>query len=513
MTAVVPVASSVLNAASSSEKYPSFTDKYDVERIIGRGGMGTVFEARHTRLGHRVAIKILGDELRVHPELVRRFEREARAAGALTSPHAVRVFDIDQTDDGTPFMVMELLRGRDLSHLIEQDGAQSVGMSVRWIIEACDAIAEAHRLGIVHRDIKPSNLLLCDTGSIKVLDFGIAKRVAAKEAAITQGVAPLGTPQYMSPEQVRCAKDVDGRSDIWSLGITLYELVTGRPPFNHEVAQACVAAIVADPIPDPREFNAGLPSELVDVVMKALAKDVTERFQTVDEFVLALEPLADKTDSGSWRVITGARRMVAKEQATLDGDDVVDVVELIADEAGTAAGTDDSDSEPVLALQPGRMHHRRMPSFDTVPPLVGVGTRQSLAASRGKRIRSTLALASAAVLGLAALVATPKCVGSRIDSANATAAKSAAAALSTAAAAAAMTDMPSSAVTAPQQPTPTPTIVVPPSEEPLMTATQKTAPKASSSAKTAPSPRSPSAPVKVIGGDRPVHGGISNPGF
>ena len=200
-------------------KNPPFTEKYDVECVLGRGGMGTVFEARHRRLGHHVAIKVLGEDLRLQPELVKRFEREARAAGALSSPHAVKVYDIDQTDDGTPFMVMELLHGRDLAHIVEHDGAQAVGDSVRWVIEACDAIGEAHRLGIVHRDIKPSNLFLCrDTETIKVLDFGIAKHVAAKEAAITLDVAPLGTPQYMSPEQVRCARNVDARTDIWSLG-------------------------------------------------------------------------------------------------------------------------------------------------------------------------------------------------------------------------------------------------------------------------------------------------------
>src|SRR5262249_4654897 len=154
------------------------SSKYDIERVLGRGGMGTVYQARHTRLGHRVAIKILGDELRVHKELVMRFEREAPAANSLSSPHPVRVLDIHVADDGVPFMVMELLSGRDLGQILSRSGAQPIGAAVRWIVEACDAIAEAHRLGIVHRDIKPSNLLLGDvTRTIKVLDFGIAKRL------------------------------------------------------------------------------------------------------------------------------------------------------------------------------------------------------------------------------------------------------------------------------------------------------------------------------------------------
>ncbi|MBX3223266.1 MAG: serine/threonine protein kinase, partial [Labilithrix sp.] len=378
------------SALEEAEESPPFAEKYDVERVIGRGGMGTVFEARHLRLGHRVAIKVLGEDLRRHPELVARFEREARAAGALSSPHAVKVFDIDQTDDGTPFMVMELLTGRDLEHLVQHDGAQPIGASARWIIEACDAIAEAHRLGIVHRDIKPSNLFLSrDTGSIKVLDFGIAKRVAAKEASITLGVEPLGTPQYMSPEQVRCAKDVDARSDIWSLGVTLYEIVCARPPFDHDVPQACIAAIVADPIPDPRAFRPDLPGELAAILMRALAKDPAERFQSVDELVLALAPFAEASPTDrSWRVIDSARRAVAATRTTVARHVVLE------------AARRESPDGPALR------------SEETVPPAVSRARRE---ATRGKGSRSRLALVGAAVLGLASLVATPRCVGARLE--------------------------------------------------------------------------------------------------
>jgi len=486
------------DVTSNTNDNPPFTDKYTVERVLGRGGMGTVFEARHTRLGQRVAIKVLGNELRVYPELVKRFEREARAAGSLSSPHAVRVFDIDQTDDGTPFIVMELLSGRDLAHVIEEDGAQPVGLACRWIIEASDAIAEAHHLGIIHRDIKPSNLLLCDSGSIKVLDFGIAKRVptrgngAEREAAITLGVAPLGTPQYMSPEQVRCAKDVDARSDIWSLAVTLYELLTGRPPFNHDVAQACIAAIVADPIPDPRVFRPDIPEGLALALLHALEKNPDERCPSVDAFVEAITPFADPAPAAqrhgsapelrAWRSISGVgSRRVATHDATLDGDDLV--LELQAPSAPRP-----------------RAH---VPSIDdTVPPAV---SRALVATARGKRIRSSLAVAFAAGLGLLALVSTPRCAMTRLDTAAASQTRSGIDAPVAAPPIAPKAIAVASAAGEADPP--------PPAEKTAVAAPSAvTAPPAQ--AKPSPVKRSTSnANVRVIGADRPVHGGISNPGF
>ena len=401
-----------------SRGHAPFAGKYTVERILGQGGMGVVFEARHIRLGQRVAIKVLGSALREYPELVERFEREARAAGSLTSAHAVRVFDIDVTDDGTPFIVMELLAGRDLSTIVERDGPQPVARSVRWLIEACDAIAEAHRLGIIHRDLKPSNLFLTDVEGrqlVKVLDFGIAKRVSTQEAQITQAVAPLGTPQYMSPEQVRCAKDVDARTDVWSLGITLYEMVCGQTPFAHESASACIASIAADPVPHPRTFRPDLREAFCAVLMKALEKNAKDRYQSVNDLVKALAPFALEDDEGDEQLVSAVRRayVLIENRVTPHDQPTLDAVQPSATSGGSTPSPAPSPSPSPVAIDMRPKLESR--SDRTVPPAISLA---HMAPKRSK-LRNALAMTTAAALGLAALVLTPRCVTPAEESAHA----------------------------------------------------------------------------------------------
>ncbi|HEY3234320.1 MAG TPA: serine/threonine-protein kinase [Polyangiaceae bacterium] len=272
-------------------------DKYRVERVIGTGGMGVVVEARHLQLGQSVAIKLLSVEDSRRTEATARFLREARAAAGLQSDHVVRIYDMGALPDGYPFIVMELLRGVDLATLLETAGPLSIAESVEYLMQAADAIQEAHEHGVVHRDLKPANLFVLQRSDgsplIKVLDFGISKALKPDESIpgnLTATRTIMGSPYYMSPEQVRDAKTVDGRSDIWQLGVILHELLTGEPVFKADTLPGICAAIAADaPVP-LREYRPDAPPELEAVVLRCLEKDPARRFQTVQEFRAALTP-------------------------------------------------------------------------------------------------------------------------------------------------------------------------------------------------------------------------------
>ena len=270
--------------------------RYEVESELGSGGMGVVVAARDTKLGHRVAIKMLHPQGLERPDLVARFHREARAAAALQSDHAARVLDSGVDSDGRPYTVMELLEGEDLADALIRRGPFQFAEAALVIMQACDAIGEAHDKGIVHRDLKPANLFLARRPSgavvVKVLDFGISKSSESLPGAVTLtgGSSLLGSPVYMSPEQLRSAQHVDPRTDIYSLAVTLYELLVGRPPFYSDaVPELCAMILKDDPLP-PSLLREGLPPALEAVVLRGLARDREHRFASAQEFAEALRP-------------------------------------------------------------------------------------------------------------------------------------------------------------------------------------------------------------------------------
>jgi serine/threonine-protein kinase len=272
--------------------------RYLVERVLGTGAMGVVAAGHYPELGQDVAIKFLRPELAVNPVLTTRFLREARLAGRVKSRHFVQVFDLGKLDSGIPFLVMERLIGHDLATELDKRGALPLADAVDYMLQALVGIAEIHALGIIHRDLKPSNLFLSEaagTGTIKVLDFGISKDSGGPVvSALTATDALIGTPQYMSPEQVKESRTVDEGSDIWSLGVILYQLVTNVLPFVPEggaVGELLGLILLSDPIP-PKKHRPDLPDALEAVILKCLRREREERYKDVLELAEALRPFA-----------------------------------------------------------------------------------------------------------------------------------------------------------------------------------------------------------------------------
>jgi serine/threonine-protein kinase len=273
--------------------------KYEVQKLIGSGGMGYVVAAMHVELGERVALKFLRPEALVIDELIERFSREARAAAKIKSEHIARVFDVGALPDGAPFIVMEHLDGQDLCDVLHQQGPMPVKVAVEYVMQACEALAAAHAAGVVHRDIKPENLFLTKHAQgldfIKILDFGISKVALAQgKRAHVRTQMPLGSPVYMSPEQIRSSEQVDARTDIWSLGCVLFELLTGVVAFDEPSLMQLSAAILEhDPVP-LREMIPDAPIELEQVILRCLEKDVTKRYGNIAELAIALYPFAPR---------------------------------------------------------------------------------------------------------------------------------------------------------------------------------------------------------------------------
>jgi serine/threonine-protein kinase len=272
--------------------------KFRIERVVGEGGMGIVAEATHLQLDERVALKFLRREVMKLPDVVARFDREARSAVKLKSEHVAKVTDVGKTEDGIPYMVMELLNGRDLAQTISESGPLPIQEAVDYLIQACEGVGEAHARGIVHRDLKPENLFVVQRDGwavVKVLDFGISKAVlvgpSSVDLASNNTTSIMGSPYYMSPEQLRSTRSVDHRADIWSLGVVLFELLTGLTIFDETKE---FTELVADILETPHRklcmFRPDAPPGLEAVIDKCLEKDRTKRWQNVAEVAVALLP-------------------------------------------------------------------------------------------------------------------------------------------------------------------------------------------------------------------------------
>jgi eukaryotic-like serine/threonine-protein kinase len=279
--------------------------KYRLIALLGQGGMGAVYEAKNTETGDRVAVKVISRELT--SDAVRsRFDREARVAGGIDTDHIARVLDAGKDDAGTPFMVMELLEGEDLSQLLDRTGPLVPDVALRIVAQACVGLQKAHEAGVMHRDIKPANLYLAKKPGgrivVKVVDFGIAKIQqanieASQSTGLTRTGSMLGTPLYMSPEQARSLKTIDHRTDIWSLGIVLYRALAGRTPNQDaETFGDLIAAIVTEAPRSVQEFAPWVPSEIAAVVHTALSYEPEKRYQTPAAMLEAITRLLPKGD-------------------------------------------------------------------------------------------------------------------------------------------------------------------------------------------------------------------------
>ncbi|WP_437274805.1 protein kinase [Sorangium sp. So ce375] len=276
-------------------------DKYEVERVLGEGGMGVVVAARHLLLGERVAIKFLQPQARERADLVARFLREGQVAARIRSEHVTRVYDVGTLARGEPYLVMEYLEGTDLKAVLRARGPLPIALACDYLLQACDALAEAHALGIIHRDLKPGNLFLTQRADgsplIKVIDFGISKMALAAEANapkandMTESSTMLGSPFYMAPEQMVSSKSVDARADVWSMGAMLYQLLTGAVPFRGESPMAIYDSILEGP-PRLAGQRSDVPERLDWVIQRCLQKSPADRFGNIAELAAELAQFA-----------------------------------------------------------------------------------------------------------------------------------------------------------------------------------------------------------------------------
>ena len=320
--------------------------KYRLEQVAGEGGMGIVYAAEHLVLRQRVAVKVLLPDAATSELVVERFAREAQAAARITSEHVARVMDAGSTATGAPFIVMEYLEGCDLEELLTVEGPLPITEVVDYLLQALEALAHAHAVGLVHRDIKPANLFLAcrpDGGNvIKMLDFGISKAMRSRpEEKKLTGQAVLGSPVYMSPEQLRNAKDIDARADIWSIGIVAYELLSGKPPFDGDgVGEIFAAILEKDPVP-VHAVNWRLPPEISVIIEKCLQRKPEDRWADAAALARALKPFG----SGAWNglidraeQVLQRAKLLKKTETPSEARRVVAALNEVAERARTTGG-------------------------------------------------------------------------------------------------------------------------------------------------------------------------------
>lgn len=311
-----------MSASTALNKGTILDGKYRIDGMLGAGGMGVVMSATHLDLDAPVAIKLLREEFAHDEELAERLMFEARAVARMRSAHVVRVLDVSRLGSGEPYIVLERLEGADLASILSDRGPLPVNEALGYLLQACDGLAEAHGLGIVHRDLKPENLYLAETPEgavLKLLDFGISKNVgnSFRSARLsTNSGDTVGSPYYMSPEQMRASPTLDARADIWSLGAITFELLTGKCPFEAEGAtEVCTKVLTAEP-PSLRELCPLAPAQLEAIVRRCLQKNPNDRFQNVGELATALRELHQPDP----RVSSGVRSksLVPEELAALE---------------------------------------------------------------------------------------------------------------------------------------------------------------------------------------------------
>jgi serine/threonine protein kinase/Tfp pilus assembly protein PilF len=286
----------------------TFAGRYQIIEELGKGGMGKVYKAQDTEIKEKVAIKLINPEISLDKNTIERFQNELKFARKISHRNVCRMYDLNK-EEGTYYITMEYVSGEDLKSFIRRSEKLTVGKAISIAKQLCDGLAEAHGLGVVHRDLKPSNIMIDTNGNARIMDFGIARSLKGK--GITGAGVMIGTPDYMSPEQVE-GKDVDQRSDIYSLGVILYEMVTGRVPFEGDTALSIAMKHKSEPPPNPKELNVQIPENLSNLILRCMEKDKEQRYQTAGELLSELTRI-EKNIPSTERISPRKRPITSKE--------------------------------------------------------------------------------------------------------------------------------------------------------------------------------------------------------